>query len=131
MAFQLTLDPEAVERVVGRLNEDYIRDEIAPQLVKDVRGNISQKGRVASGKMLNSVQAAPLETKTGEVTVTVFSNVEYTMFQEEGVRGPVLPVRAKVLRFKPAGSASFVFAKSTSGFSGMHAFSRALQDFRL
>lgn len=60
----------------------------------------------------------------------VYSDLHYTIYQEKGI-GPVTPVRAKALRFKPKGSGQFVFAQRTKGFPGGHFFRNAMRSLSL
>lgn len=87
-----------------------------------VKEGIALTDRVRTGKMLNRVhvrQVAPARYQ-------VRSDEPYSHWQERG-RGPVRPVRAKALRFKPKGAEYFVFAQYVRPDPGGHFFKRALQ----
>lgn len=79
------------------------------------RANIAAAGRVNSGALMRSIEIRP----TGTMRYSVGSDLPYAIFQEKGI-GPVVPVSAKVLRFKPKGASGFVFAQRTKGFAGAH-----------
>lgn len=68
----------------------------------------------------------------GNLAVLVGSNLNYAMYQHEGtgIYGPhgtpIVPVRAKYLRFKPKGSSTFVYAKEVRGSMPTFFLKRAL-----
>lgn len=87
--------------------------------------NVTNAGRVDTGAMRNSIVGRRLRRGSG-VWYEVGSPLEYAIYQHEGVTGPVLPRRATLLRFKPSGSSTFVFAKQTAGFEGVPFLTDAL-----
>lgn len=124
----IDLDPDKLGRMIDDERERAVEraSEITEQRVKD---NIISSGRVDTGKMHDTIHTAP----TSRFSANVLSQLHYTIYQEKGI-GPVTPVKAKALRFKPKGSGSFVFAMRTKGFEGAFFFKRAfdsilLQDF--
>lgn len=80
------------------------------------RAVLARKNRLGSGALYNSIQVERLPDTMTRVKFAVGSPLKYAIYQEMGVPGPVLPKRAKVLRFQPKGSSTFVFARSTKGF---------------
>lgn len=96
--------PQAVRRAAGK-----VRDR--------AKANITSAGRVDTGAMRAQLVGRRLSKGSG-VWYEVGSPVPYAIYQHQGVTGPVVPRRAKVLRFKPSGSSTYVFARSTSGFLG-------------
>lgn len=86
-----------------------------------VREGIVATDRIGSGKMLDGVAV----TRQGPGLYRVSSSESYARFQEFG-RGPVRPIRAKALRFKPKGSSSYVFATYVRPDPGGHFYERAL-----
>lgn len=68
----------------------------------------------------------------GELAVLVGTNVNYAMFQHEGtgIYGPhgepIVPVRAKFLKFIPKGGSTYVFARSVKGSPPTFFLRRAL-----
>lgn len=80
-------------------------------------------GRIDTGALVQSIRAERVRLGLWRVG----SPLPYAIYQHEGVRGPVYPRRAKVLRFKPKGSNSFVFARHTSGFKGVPFLTDALK----
>lgn len=80
---------------------------------------IHQAGRVDEGSLANSLYSKRLGFVDGGYAYEVGSELPYAIYQHEGVKGPVYPRRAKVLRFKPKGSNEYVFARSTKGFKGV------------
>lgn len=63
---------------------------------------------VETGRM-RSDHTMELILSGGSPAVRVGVNTEYAEWVHEG-RGPIVPVRAKVLRFRPKGSGVYVFA---------------------
>lgn len=130
MGAYVRLDRSATAAMVAR-NVDAA-NELAAYYTRDrAKGNIVAKGRVDTARLWASIEAR----RVSPFQWTVGSPLHYAKFQEEGVRGPVLPVRAKVLRFKPKGSTQFVFARRTKGFPGAFFLRDALRrlsprDFR-
>lgn len=80
------------------------------------RANLQAAGRNATGRLMSSIDAR----EAGPFQWTVGSPLHYAIYQEEGVAGPVYPVRAKVLRFRSKQTGQIVFARSTRGFPGAH-----------
>lgn len=94
--------------------------------------NITAAGRVDTGKMRNSVRVERASaSRPGRVVYQVGSDLLYAIFQEEGTTGPIVPKRARVLRFSPKGSSSFIFRPSVSGVEGIHYLTKALATLRL
>lgn len=94
-----------------------------------VRDNITASGRIRTGDMRRTIRVR----KRAHARYDVYSELPYVLFQERGI-GPVVPVRAKALRFRPKGANYYVFAQRTRGFEGAFFFERArhaiqLQDF--
>lgn len=93
---------------------------------KRVRANITASDRVRTGEMRRTIRTR----KRAHAKYDVFSEKFYAIYQERGI-GPVVPIRAKALRFKPKGSNTFVFAQRTRGFEGARFFSKAIDALRL
>lgn len=86
-----------------------------------VKEGIAATDRIRTGRMLNRVHVK----EVGPARFQVRSDEPYSHWQERG-RGPVRPIRAKALRFKPKGLNAFVFAKYVRPDPGGHFFQRAL-----
>lgn len=93
------------------------------------RKNIIRKGRVDTGRLRDSIEVKVDRQTNTEAMYSVGSSVPYARYQEEGI-GPVYPRRAKVLRFKPKGSSTFVFAHRTRGFKGAFFMREAWRSLR-
>lgn len=120
-------DPAAFDalRRSGAIGKGVLR--AAGKVRDDARRTLHSTGRVDTGRLANSITADQQVTVTGGVvTARVGSPLHYAIYQHEGVAGPVYPRRAKVLRFKPKGSSSFVFARRTSGFRGVRFLTEAV-----
>lgn len=92
------------------------------------RSNIVAAGRVDTGELGRSGKV--LKVPTDHPLVAKYSvtfNAPYAGWQEEGVKGPIVPKKAKALRFKPKGSSVFIFRKSVKGFPGAHFMRDALR----
>lgn len=98
-------------------------------LKRRVQQQIRASGRVRTGDMIRSIQAEQPRSSNYRTTVRVGSSLDYTDFQNRGI-GPVRPVRAKRLVFKPKGSSQFVFARQTRGFAGARFYEKALAQMR-
>lgn len=115
----VNIDRAKVRMHVGRLTEASAR-RASEAVQRRARNNIRRAGRINTGAMLNSIEVTRLGTSTLlEPKFRIGSDLQYARYQEHGI-GPVYPVRAKVLRFKPKGSNTFVFARRTRGFEGAH-----------
>jgi hypothetical protein len=105
--------PQAVWRAAGK-----VRDR--------AKANITAADRVDTGAMRAQLVGRRISGGAGGVWYEVGSPVPYAIYQHQGVQGPIYPRRAKVLRFKPSGSSSYVFARSVSGFKGVPFLTDAL-----
>jgi len=94
--------------------------------------NITAAGRVDTGKLRQSIRVErATASRPGFVRYQVGSDLLYAIYQEEGTQGPIVPRRARVLRFQPKGSSTFVFRPRVSGVEGIHYLTRALATLRL
>lgn len=90
------------------------------------KANLTAAGRINSGALRGSIDVRQI----GPTRFSIGSDLHYAIYQEKGI-GPVVPVRAKVLRFKPKGSNTFVFAQRTRGFDGAHYLEKALRSLTM
>lgn len=123
----IRLDPAAVERVVGGAAREGVR-RAANRTNTRAREGITSAGRVNTGQMrdrMTSVEAS--WSKPLSPVYLVYTDVYYAGWQERGVQGPIYPVRAKALRFKPKGSSVYVFAAWVRGFEGAFFMKRAYE----
>src|SRR5690606_6421072 len=88
----------------------------ATTTARRARENVVRAGRVRTGKMRDTIRAGKAMNQGTRVRIQVNSGVPYSVYQEYGI-GPVVPIRAKALRFTPKGG-GVVFAKRTKGFPG-------------
>lgn len=96
---------------------------------KRVKTNIITAGRVDTREMLDKVVVRDTSLDVMRPRFSVVGEAKHTIYQEQGSRGSV-PVKAKVLRFKPKGSSVFVFARRTKGFPPGNFFKKALAAIR-
>lgn len=87
---------------------------------------IYSEGRVQTGALAQSIVSQRSVSSAAGAIYTVSSDLKYAIYQHEGVRGPIYPRRAKMLRFKVGGRT--VFARSVRGFKGIKFLERALRE---
>lgn len=92
---------------------------------------LTSEGRVDTGALRQSIRSEKVRQDSSAITYQIGSNLPYAIYQHEGVRGPVRPRRAKVLRFTPKGGGSPVFARQTKGFRGVPFLTDALKALTL
>lgn len=88
--------------------------------------NLTADGSVDTGRLRQSVRYQRLPASGRTVNYEVGTDVFYGIFLEKGTRAHG-PRRARVLRFKPKGSNTFVFAKRVRGIRATRWLTRALQ----
>lgn len=123
MGVRMDVDSRKLARIMDR-HQRGAGQRAARATQKRVRANMAP--RTNTGAMQRSVKIK----KQADAWYKVYSDLFYTYYQEKGI-GPVHPVRAKALRFKPKGSGSFVFAMRTRGFQGGHFFRRAMRSLSI
>lgn len=106
--------PQAVWRAAGK-----VRDR--------AKQNISRAGRVNTGAMRNSIVERRVRGGGRGVWYEVGSDLPYAIYQHEGTRSPILPRRAKVLRFQAKGSSTFIFRPQVRGVKGVPYLTDALK----
>lgn len=104
----------------GDIDKAFIR--AAGKTRDRARRNIQAKGRVDTGRMVQSVAAKKISPGVYEVRAPV----PYSLYQEEGtsIHGPR---RAKRLVFKVKGQKGLVFARRVRGIKGAHFMRDAVQ----
>lgn len=121
MRARFAIDERAIRREMERVAEQGAARAASTAQMR-VKEGIALTDRVGTGKMLNQIGVR----RTGLAHYRVFSDMPYAGWQEFG-RGPVRPIRAKALRFKPKGMNAFVFARYVRPDPGGHFFERALR----
>ena len=110
----IRFDKAAMDRVVTGSADRAVQR--AAQHTRDrAKTNLTAAGRIDTGRLRDSIRA--YQVRPGAYQVR--TGVPYASFQEHGI-GPVRPVKAKVLRFKPKGSSVYIFRPRTKGFPGAH-----------
>lgn len=124
MAIRFKID----EAALRRLHENGIVDQgvarAAGKVRDDAKRIISAEGRVGTGALQQSIIVRKGRLLSNHSTYLVGSPLKYAIYQHDGVPGPVVPRRARVLRFKVQGRT--VFAMRTRGFRGIKFLTRAL-----
>jgi RNase P/RNase MRP subunit p29 len=116
-------------RVTVNIDESALRAFLANEGVAAVgratgavrdyaKAEITAAGRVATGKMRNATVSEVAQVRGNEIVGRVVTETDYALFQHEGTRSPIVPRRARVLRFRPRGQA-FVFRPEVSGVTGV------------
>ena len=126
---RVILDPTAINALLLATTDAAARRG-AEATQRRVRNNITASGRVATGRMRDQVRVQRVSSGVKVNHYRVTGDAPYTLYQEEGI-GPVTPVRARVLRFKPRGANVFIFRPRTRGFAGAHFFRRAFEAIQL
>lgn len=96
----------------------------AGRLRDQAKLEINSAGRVNNGTLQGSIISRHVSTSTRGVTYEVGSSLPYARYQHDGVKGPIYPRRAKVLRFESRGKV--VFARFVSGFKGIFFLTKPL-----
>jgi hypothetical protein len=109
----LKIDYRAVDRVVG-LSADEATRRAADITVARAKRNIRALDRIDTSAMYRGMTREKASFAPLRPVYLVYTPVPYVAYQEFGTRGHG-PVRAKVLRFAPKGSSTFVFAKWVRG----------------
>lgn len=100
--------------------------KIAGQIRDEAKRIIISEDRSDTGALVQSIESIKIHSNTNEILYEVGSDLDYAIYQHEGI-GPVVPRRAKVLRFKVEGT--YVFTKRTSGFEGIKFLTRAMEQY--
>lgn len=117
----LKLDNNALTGLVRAGGEvDAAASRAAARTRDRAKSNLTAAGRIDTGALRQSIVAERVSNGSNYVTYRVGSPLDYARWQEEGVRGPIYPRHARVLRFKPKGSSRFIFRPRVSGFPGAH-----------
>lgn len=106
--------PQAVWRAAGK-----VRDR--------AKSNITSAGLVDTGALRNSIVGRRMRGGRSGVWYEVGSDLKYSIYQHEGTPTIIRPRRAKLLRFQPSGSSTFVFAKQVRGVPGTPFLTDALR----
>lgn len=120
MTTRYVLDHAAVGRVLrgpGIQRDLYRRGKRVEAAAKRFVG-------VDTGRLRASI-STDLVTRNSYPAVRIGSTVNYAYVHHQGHK-PIVPVRAKALRFRPKGSRVWVFAKRVRAVAGTHYLTRAL-----
>lgn len=124
---ELKLDETEIARALGDSGMVGAAVRRAAGKTRDrAKQNLTTSGNVDTGALRNSVRSVRSTVSTHGVTYLVGSELPYAKWVEGG-RGPVVPRRAKVLRFKPKGAHGYVFAASVGPAEGSHWLQRAFE----
>lgn len=127
MAVKLTFNEGAfIELTKPEGEVDKGARMVAGRVRDRAKENLTQAGRVDSGKLRQSIAVERMYTSSEVAGYLVGSPLEYAIHQHRGVTGPIYPRRAKVLRFKPKRTGNrqvdrrraYVFVPRVGGFDG-------------
>lgn len=116
---------------------DFVATTLAPSIqkaagaVRDMAGDyLTAAGRRDTGNLIRTINAETVRTTGRGVSARVVSDQPYSKFVHDGTRSPILPRRARVLRFVPKGGRGFVYARQVSGIAATPFLTEALKRVR-
>lgn len=123
------LDDGAVRKLsTGRGQPVWNAAVRAGGVVRDrAKLELTRKGLGDTGRLRNSIESST-SARGNQVVSTVGTDVNYARFVHDGTSGPIVPRRARMLRFRPKGSSVFVFAKQVRGTRETGRFTPYLED---
>lgn len=124
----LTVNQTALSRQLTA-DSNAAAQAAADRTIRRARSNVIRKRRVRTRAMANSYRARTTYSSRHGTAIEITNTVPYYQWQEHG-RGPVVPVRARLLRFQPKGSRAFVFARRVRGVAPGNFLRDALRDLR-
>jgi RNase P/RNase MRP subunit p29 len=111
-------------------NEGVAAVGAATGVVRDyAKAEITAAGRVNTGRMRQATVSEVARVEGNRIVGRVVTETDYAIYQHEGTRSPITPVRARVLRFRGAGGA-FVFRPEVKGVEGVPFLTNALDRLR-
>lgn len=110
---RLRIDHSTMSSVVGDITFEAVQQAAEISRERYV-ANLRADDLVNSGRLVNSITTATVPRGVLSPAVAIGSPLDYVKYPEYGTRAHG-PVRAKVLRFKPKGSSTFVFARWVRG----------------
>lgn len=132
----LNIAVNIISRIDTRAIEGVVADKVAPGVQKaagkvrdSAKDILTASGRVDTGTLRRGVTAETSRIRGQTVTARVVSEQPYAGFIHEGTTGPILPRRARVLRFTPRGG-PVVYARQVRGIKGVPYLTDALERLR-
>jgi HK97 gp10 family phage protein len=118
LSLKVTIDARKLNTLTNKVTDQCARK--AAGITRDrARSNLVMAGRTNTGKLAASITTRKRASPAGRAIYDVGSPLSYARYQEEGTRG--VPARpGQILRFKPKGSAVFIFRPRTKGIKGVH-----------
>jgi hypothetical protein len=123
---RVVLDRSALDRLAARQSRAAV-DKASYRAALLAKANVAKATRIRTGAMRQSIRTLDVKVSGATVIAVVGSDVRYALWQEEGVRGPIRPRRARWLRFIPKWQYHYVYAKKVRGFPGAHYMRDAAQ----
>lgn len=125
---RLRIDLGKLNALAGTVSRDAVRRG-ASAAERRARANILTSDLVNTGELLNKMQQKDVPGNPLYPKVAVGSSAPHAKYPEFGTRAHG-PARASVMRFKPKGSSTFVFAKWVRGVKPYRFMRRALDMMR-
>lgn len=101
--------------VMGESGPVYAATQRAGGVTRDrAKVDLTVNNLVDKGLLRQSIESETF-VRDGQIVSRVGTSVPYAGYVHEGTQGPIVPRRARVLRFKPKGASAYVFADSVSG----------------
>lgn len=135
MSFRLAV--KIVTNFDARGVEQMMAETVAPGVkkaagaVRDMaRDELTAAGREDTGTLKRGIASEVARMAGREVVYRVVSDQPYARYVHDGTTGPILPRRAKVLRFTPRGG-PVVFAPSVKGIKATPYLTDAMKRLRV
>lgn len=114
--YRLQLNDGAVKKLLtGSSGSVYQAARRAGAVTRDrAKLDLTANRLVNTGLLRNSIESTTF-VRGKDVVSRVGTDVAYARYVHDGTQGPIVPRRARVLRFKPKGSSTFVFAAKVRG----------------
>jgi RNase P/RNase MRP subunit p29 len=123
-------------RITGTVDQSGLRSFLEGDVAKAVqnaagkvrdqaKAEITSAGLVDTGTMRNATVAEAVTVEGNKVVGRVVTNTDYAIYQHEGTRTPIVPRRARVLRFTAKGG-GVVFRPKVRGVKATPFLTRAL-----
>lgn len=125
VTYSQQLNPAALRTLLTSQRGPVVRDLLRRGLAVEsqAKRNLSGEGgpkRVDTGRLRASI-ATVVVYRNGDPVVLIGTNVRYARWVHDGTgiygphHTPIVPRRAKFLRFRPRGSSRYVYARSVKG----------------
>lgn len=107
-------------------------DRAATAAQRRAQNNVRAAGRIDTGELVNGIVKEPSQVRSDPMhpAMRVVSRAKHSLYNELGTRDHGAR-NGGVMRFKPKGSGTFVFARRVRGIRGIHFMRNAVQQTRV